>query len=175
MANSSTLSSSLATLGASGWSIATPGNRVASVGQEPTVETGGVWTREQIVFAMERNRGLANAYGVMLPECNAAVLNVHSSAALGTATAGTAGATEILASAATCLVFGVLFAGDCAAGSILLYDKSALAGGAAVPAEVVTFNAAQLFVPLYGRIFTNGCTAIGTAAGVAGTILYRPR
>lgn len=126
-------------------------------------------------LAFERNRGLANAYGVALPECNPRVLNPHASAALGTATPGTAGGTEILCETATCLVFGVLFAGDCAAGSIILYDKATLAGGNAVPAEVFTFNAAQLFVPLFGRIFNNGCTAIGTAAGVSGTILTRPR
>lgn len=175
MTDSNSVSSDLATLGASGWTIAAPGIKTNSRNAEALLTAGQVTALIATIFADERNRGLANAYGVSLPECNATPLNVHASAALGTATAGVAGATEVLCSTQTCLVFGVLFAGDCSAGSILLYDKATLAGGAAVPAEVITFNAAQLFVPLFGRIMSNGLTAIGTAAGVAGTILSRPR
>ncbi len=135
--------------------------------------TNGLWTQEQAIFAMERNRGLANAYGAFVPECNYTAYNPHTAAAVGTLTAGAAGATEALITASPCIVIGIEWASDTAAGSVLLYDKTAT-GGTSIPYPVLYAAGQQFHGPL-GKKFNNGLTIIGTAAGVCCNVLWRPQ
>lgn len=122
-------------------------------------------------LAFERNRGLANAYGAFVPECNYTAYNPHTAAAIGTLTAGTAGATEALITASPCIVIGIEWASDTAAGSVLLYDKAAT-GGTAIPYPVLYAAGQQFHGPL-GKKFNNGLTIVGTAAGVCCNVLWR--
>lgn len=122
-------------------------------------------------LAMERNRGLANAYGAFVPEVNYTAFNPHTAAAVGTLTAGAAGATESVITASPCIVYGIEWASDTSAGSVLLYDKAALAG-TSIPYPVLYNAAQQLHGPL-GKKFNTGLTVIGTAAGVCCNVLWR--
>lgn len=133
--------------------------------------TTGLWTQEQAIFALERNRGTANAYGAIIPECNYTAYNPHTAAAVGTLTAGAAGATEALITASPCIVYGIEWASDTAAGSVLLYDKAAT-GGTSIPYPVLYAAGQQFHGPL-GKKFNNGLTIIGTAAGVCCNVLWR--
>lgn len=147
--------------------------RNSSTGNPELIKStaNGLWTQEQAIFAMERNRGTANAYGAFIPECNFTAYNPHTSAAVGTLTAGTAGATEALITASPCIVYGIEWASDTAAGSVLLYDKAAI-GGTSIPYPIL-YNAAQQFCGPLGKKFNTGLTIIGTAAGVCCNILWR--
>ena len=174
MTDSTTVSPDLAALGASGWTInASPSVKTNSRNAEPVLTLGQIQVLLNTVLASERNRGLANAYGAFHPETQGVFFNPHTSAAVGTLTAGTAGTTEIVVSPSAFLVYGILWYGNTAAGSILLYDKSAT-GGSGVPHPVV-YNSAQQFTGPLGLRFNSGCTAVGTALGVGGIILGRPQ
>lgn len=174
MTDATTVTPDLATLGASGWTVnASPSVKANSRNAEPILTLGQITALLSTVLAQERNRGLANAFGAFHPETLAVPFNPHASAPVGTLTAGTVGTTEIVVNPSAFLVYGILWYGDTAAGSILLYDKSAT-GGNGVPHNVV-YNAAQQFTGPLGFKFNNGCTAVGTATGVGGLILGRPQ
>lgn len=174
MADANTVSSDLATLGPSGWVInSSPSAKQNSRNSEATLTLGQITAILSTVLAQERNRGLPNAFGAFHPETIGVPFNPHTSAAVGTLTAGTVGTTEIIVNSSAFLVYGILWYGDTAAGSILLYDKSTT-GGSGVPHNIV-YNAAQQFTGPLGMKFNNGCTAVGTALGVGGIILGRPQ
>lgn len=134
---------------------------------------GSLYMYLAYTLAMERNPGTANQYGVGLPEWNILDYNPHTSAAVGTLTAGTAGNVEVLVNTGPTLLGGILWYGDTAAGSVYLYDKAAT-GGSGIPRPFL-YNAAFPEVIDIGGKFQNGLTIIGTAAGIGCMVLWRPQ
>lgn len=87
MADSSTVSPDLASLGASGWGInPSPSNKVSSRNAESTQQAGAAWTLEQGVIAGERNTSsTTNNYAATKHECNSNILqNVATAQNIGT-------------------------------------------------------------------------------------------
>ena len=127
------------------------------------------------LIAGERGVGTATGYMLCVNGFSKTELNPHTATTGTTITAGAAGNTEILVSATAVVVSHIVWAGDCAAGSLLLRDTTAT--GQSVSPLVITsaLNPANVPATVLNWETTNGLTAIGTVAGISCAIFWRAK
>lgn len=121
------------------------------------------------VLAGERDRGTSNAHSQSNPEWTQYQFNPRAASTGSTlGAAGSVGTTEVLIGGGVPMTFGGWIPeSDSAAGSILL--RNATATGTSQAARSLNASVVQA-----GAKFTNGLCVVGTATGIAGTILARP-
>lgn len=124
--------------------------------------------------AGERNIGATQLAGYLavMNDWNITDFNPHTATTGTTITAGTAGNTEVLISAAPVSLGYIITAADTVAGSILLRNTNAT-GNSVSPIVLGSLLNTTTVYTFGGAKFTTGLTIIGTLAGVSCSVYWK--